>query len=254
MEMKFFRQIIFCLVCAATALGQSTITVSPGGLSLKGTAGGTMTQRFTVANGTSSFYKFDIEVVDVIVQNGERKFIAAGRLPGSIAALAVAPPEPVFLNPGKDASVFVTFVVPRETNIRAVAVFFRGQPAAGEKASNIRLNLGAVIDFSMSDQIQLESKQLTIEPQTVSSNLKITEELANVGNEPVIAKGVAAILDQPGKLVGKTSFTQKRLLPSEHNSLSAEYAGSLRPGRYRIVCSFEYGGRTMTRTAELLVP
>lgn len=254
MEMRILRQIVFLLIVGGVAFGQSTITVSPGGLSMKGTPGGTLTQRFTVNNGTSTFYKFDIEVVDVVVLDGERKFIPAGRLPGSIATLAVVPPEPVFLSPGKDATVPVTFVVPRETNLRAVAVFFHGQPATGEPKSNLRLNIGAVIDFSMTDQVQMESQQLIIEPQSLSSNLRITEILANVGHEPFIARGVAAILDGPGKLVGKASFTQKRLLPSEHNELRAEYAGSLRPGKYRIVCSFDYAGKTVTKTAELLVP
>ncbi len=247
------RLVILWVATAITALGQSTITLSPGGISLRGTAGGTVTQNFTISNGTSVQYRFAVEVMDVLVQDGQRKFVTAGLSTGSAAALAVVPREPVTLGPGAGETVPVTFAIPRDTDIRAVAVFFRGEPVGTSEFSRLRLNLGAVVDFSVSDQVQLEGKPLQVGEQTSTSNVRITEELANVGREPAMARGIAAILDDPGKLVGKAVFEQKRLLPHEHNELHAEYAGTLQPGKYRIVCSFEYGGKTMTRTAQLVV-
>ncbi|HEX6880250.1 MAG TPA: hypothetical protein VF135_07790 [Terriglobales bacterium] len=243
---------VLLLGLATFANAQSTITVSPGGISMRGTAGGTATQNFTVSNGLPSTYRFEVEVMDVVVTNGQRNLVPAGVTAGSAAALAVVPPEPLFLAPGAHGVVPVTFVIPKQTDIRAVAVFFRGRPAAGTK-SNIHLNLGAVVDFSLSDQTQLDGKDLLVALQTPTTNLRISEELANVGREPFIARGVAAILEEPGKLVGKMNFDQKRMLPSERNTLHAEYPGTLRPGKYRIVCSFEYAGKTMTRTTSVSI-
>jgi hypothetical protein len=82
----------------------------------------------------------------------------------------------------------------------------------------------------------------------------VAQELANVGSEPAIVKGVAAILNEKGMLVGRAAFEQKRLLPGERNALHANYAGTLPPGKYRVLCSMEYAGRIATGTAEFVVP
>ena len=118
----------------------------------------------------------------------------------------------------------------------------------------MQLNVGAVVDFSISDEASLEAIEPRVIPQSASTNAVVTEELANVGPEPVIVKGIAAILDAPGKLVGKAIFQQKRLLPGERNSVRAEYAGILAPGKYQVLCSLEYAGRTITRTTDFVIP
>jgi hypothetical protein len=78
--------------------------------------------------------------------------------------------------------------------------------------------------------------------------------MANEGPEPANVRGIAAFLDANGKIVGKAAFDHKRLLPGEHDTLHAEYPGTLSSGRYRVLCSLEYAGRTVTTSAELMVP
>ena len=114
--------------------------------------------------------------------------------------------------------------------------------------------IGAVVDFSISEGVKLEIVTPQVAPQTATTNATVTEELANIGPEPVIVRGVAAILNQPGKLVGRAVFEQRRLLPGERNTLRANYAGTLPPGKYRVLCSLEYAGKAITRTAEFIVP
>jgi hypothetical protein len=239
---------------AATGRAESLLSISPAALSLKGHGGEITTQHFKLSNFTEVPYAFRIDVTDVRVEGGKRIFIPAGQSAGSIAALAVLPISHVELKPGESTLVPVTFSLPAETDLRAVAVFFRGQPTVSVPGPRVRMNLGAVVDFSISDDIELKVAPPQVAPQTPSSSATFTEELANVGLEPVIVKGVAAIVSQPGKLVGKAVFEQKRLLPGERNGIHATYAGTLPAGTYRVLCSMEYAGQITTRTAELVIP
>ena len=68
-----------------------------------------------------------------------------------------------------------------------------------------------------------------------------------------IVKGVAAILDASGKLVGRATFEPTRLLPVERAVVHAEYPGVLAAGPYRALATFEYEGKAFTKSAEFLV-
>lgn len=235
---------------------EGSISLSPAGLSLKGPAGQTTTQQFKITNSASAPYRFKVEITDVVIEHGERRFIPAGRSKGSIAIRAFPPLEEIVLGAGEQRIVPVTFVLPNEEGIRAVAVFFRGRPEQSDASAGprVRLNLGTVVDFSISDEVLLDAAQPDVVAPTATHNLQVVQRLTNVGHEPVIARGMTAILRMDGKLVGKTVFDSKRLLPSEHNFLEAEYNGVLVPGRYRILSSIEYAGKTVNRQTALVVP
>ncbi len=256
MKTILFTTLLAVTCCAGrvAAYAENVITVSPAALSLKGHAGQTSTQNFKLSNLTDSPCAFTIDVTDVLVEDGKRIFIPAGHSAGSIAALSVLPITHVELQPGQATVVPVTFALPAETRIRAVAVFFRGQPTKSAYGPKIHLNLGAVVDFSTSENVKLDIVVPHVAPQTATTNTTFAEDLANVGLEPVIVKGVAAILTQPGKLIGKAVFDQKRLLPGERNTLHASYAGVLPPGKYRLLCSLEYAGKAVTRVTEFVIP
>jgi hypothetical protein len=231
------------------------ISVSPAALSLKGTPGRSHTHVFEIANSADAPYTIDIDVADVLVRQGKRTFVSPDRVPDSLAAMVTIPGNRhIVLQPGERFKVPVTFVAPDETRNRAVVVFFhalREKPVPNQP--KIRLNLGTVVDFTVTNEVNLRIMALGVEPQTMSSNVAITEDLANVGPEPTIAKGVVAILSEAGNLVGKTEFQQKRLLPSEHNQTRAEYPGTLKPGKYRAVCTLAFADSTLTRVVELNV-
>jgi hypothetical protein len=254
MKKTFFAALLAFFCSGTFAHAENVISISPAALSLKGHAGQTTTQNFKLSNLTDSPYVFKIEVDDVLVENGKRNFLPAGQNAGSIAALAVLPITHVELQPGQMTIIPVTFALPAETRIRAVAVFFRGQAAHAKYGPKVRMNLGAVVDFSASDHVALQIAAPRLAPQTASTNISAMEELANVGEEPVIVKGAAAILNGPGKLIGRAEFEQKRLLPGERNAIHATYPSALPPGKYRILCSLEYAGRVVTRTAEFVIP
>ena len=70
-------------------------------------------------------------------------------------------------------------------------------------------SLGALFTFTVSDNARIEASPVAVSAQSTSANLGISQVLTNTGSEPVIAGGVAAVLDETGTLVGKTSFEDK---------------------------------------------
>lgn len=253
--MKLIISAILISMCAAVPLAYcGQITVSPAALSLKGPAGNATTQTFRVLNLTDSVYEFSVDVSDVRVENGNRVFIPAEEDAMSLASMSTVSVKHFELKAGEQQTVPVTFVLPSRTALRAVAVFFRGLPVQPNPGPKIRLNLGVVVDFSTTDDVDLQVSTPKVSQQTAIANTVITEELANSGPEPAIIRGVAVILDASGQMIGKAAFDQKRLLPGERNVLRAEYARALSSGQYRVLCSLEYAGRTVTKTTELSIP
>jgi hypothetical protein len=230
------------------------ITVSPATISLKGSPGQATTQTFRVLNDANSVYEFVVDISDVQVKDGKRTFIPAEQSSESLASNSSTTVTSFELKPGEQQLIPVTFVLPHRTINRAVAVFFRGLPVKPTDGPRIRLNLGVVVDFSISNEVDLRVAPPQISPPSATANALITEPLANAGPEPANVRGVAVILDESGNVLGKAAFDRRRLLPGESDVLHAEYAGMLPPGRYRILCSLEYAGRTVTKTGELVLP
>lgn len=253
MKLSILAFVVPALLLGPYAHG-GQITVSPAAISLKGTANQATTQTFRVRNFTDSVLRFGVEISDVQVKDGKRIFIPADQAMESLASMSTAGLTTFELQPGEQQLVPVTFVLPRLMTTRAIAVFFRAQPTTAVEGPRIQLNLGVVVDFSISDEVDLRLAAPEVTPPTNSANVLITEEMANEGPEPANVRGIAAFLDAGGKIVGKAAFDHKRLLPGEHNALHAEYPGTLSSGHYRILCSLEYAGRTVTKSTELVVP
>ena len=117
-------------------------------------------------------------------------------------------------------------------------------------------SLGALMTFTLSTDTLIEGAPPEVSEQTSTSNLTLTEWVKNVGAEPVVASGAAALLNASGTLVGKIPIEPQRLMPGERLAFKAEYPEVLPPGRYRAVFSLEYDdlvGKVLTRAAEFAV-
>jgi len=60
---------------------------------LRAQPGQSTTQAMTIFNLTPTDFEFDLEAMDVAVREGQRVFVRAGELPGSIARTAVFSPN-----------------------------------------------------------------------------------------------------------------------------------------------------------------
>lgn len=237
---------------------RSGISLSPSVVMLTGQPGQAYRQTLRLTNHTSSELVFTLEAQDVVADQGRRAFIAAGERPGSVAATAVFSPKRVVVAPGAVATADVTLTMPRGSSIRGVAAIFRGQTVVGNRGGvAMTASLGSLITFTFSGETRIEAGAPEVTQQTETRNLALTQWVTNVGSEPVVASGAAALLDEAGALIGKIPVEAQRLMPGERLAFEAEYPELLAPGRYRAILSLEYDDharKVLTRAAEFRVP
>jgi hypothetical protein len=238
---------------AAAPLSAQTLSLSPAVVQLKGTLGQSSTQILTLSNGLRTPLAFDLVAQDVVVKDGVRTFLEAGAQADSMAATAVFLPPTIVVPAGGSGSVSVTVTARPPAAHRAVVALFRGRTRVTTGQSGTIASLGALLTFTLSDDIQIAAADAVVQPQTAATLLAFSHTLTNTGAEPAIVQGVAAILDGAGRLVGRAPFEASRLLPKERGVLRAEYPGELAAGRYRVLSTFEYEGKVLTKTAELVV-
>lgn len=233
---------------------QPMVSLSPAVVMARGSFGQTMTQTVTLTNDTAREFGFEMVAQDVIVKNGKREFVTAGNLPNSIAQTAVFSQKTGDIKPYTSASVDVRLTIPAETPIRAVVVIFRGKDivATGKNAVGMTASLGALITFNLSENVKLEGAPVTAKAAE-SEGIDIEQTLTNVGSEPAMVEGVAAILTSDGKLSAKVPFDPQRLLPGERLRFAAEYPSRLPAGTYRVLCSYEFEGKQLTSSGSLQI-
>lgn len=247
--------VLMAVLLAALALRPAhagSITLSPAVVPLAGQPGQSTAQTLSLHNDTDLELAFDLAAVDVVVVDGHRVWQPAGATPGGVAASAVFRPAQLTVPAHGTASAEVRVTLPPGTRTRAMVALLRGSSRVAVGGGAATLSLGTLLTFRLSDALDLAA-EVAVEPQSETANTVVDARFANDGSEPVLAHGAAVILDDAGRVVGRLAFDDRRLLPGERGAVSAEYAGQLAPGRYRAVSTFEYEGRTTTRTAEFEV-
>ncbi|HEX7830006.1 MAG TPA: hypothetical protein VF787_10125 [Thermoanaerobaculia bacterium] len=242
------------LAFGASAAEDGTLSLSPAVVMLAGNYGQSTTQTLTLLNGTSRPFSFDLVAQDVVVRDGKRTFVDAGELAGSIAATAVFSQRRVEVPPGESTTVTMTVTLPPATSHRAVVALFRGTNKVMSGNVPMFASLGALLTFTLSPNVNATATPLSVRPQSAAANLGVTQSLTNAGAEPFVAKGVMAVVDRKGTLVGKSELRPHRFLPGESAELGGEYAGELAPGAYTVFVTYDYAGRTLTNSAAVEIP
>ena len=246
--------VLLILVCATSAYANNgTLSVSPAVIMLRGEAGQSTTQRMLLTNGTSRPFSFELIAEDVVVRDGKRYLAPAGETAGSIAATAVFSQRSVTVPAGGSVQVDVTFTIPPRTAIRAVTALFHGKDTIVRGKVPMTVSLGTLMTFALSDAIGVDAGAPVVTPQSATSNAAFSEPFVNSGTEPFVAKGIVAILDANGTLVGKAPLESRRVLPGEQVSLHGEFAGELARGKYRVLLTCDAGGKVITRSTETVV-
>ena len=258
--------VILVLVSLTTALAQTStatppadkpsISLSPAVIMAKGGFGQSLAQTLTLTNSTGADLGFDLVAQDIMVKDGRRVFVPAGETSNGIAATAVFSPKSILIKAHTSGSVEVRLTLPQETSVRAVSAIFMGTDKFQTSTAGVAMtaSLAALITFNLTEGIKLQPEPAKTAPATASENMKIAQWLANTGTEPALPEGTAAIVNAKGALVGKATFAPERLLPGERKEFTAEYPEQLPPGDYRVLCSFQFEGKTLTTQAEFKVP
>lgn len=253
MRKHIFLLLLLLPSFAASAGEDGTLSLNPAVVMLRGDHGQSTTQTLRLVNGTSRAFSFDLVAEDAIVRDGRRQYVEAGVTPGSIAATAVFSQNHVEVPPGEAVSVDITVTLPPDTKQRAVRALFRGTNRIMSGNVPMLASLGALLTFSVTGDVAMSAEPLELREQTASANLGATHSCTNSGREPLVAKGVLAIVDARGALVGRSTLQPHRLLPGESANLGGEYAGELDPGKYRVLVTYDFEGQTLTRSAEVEV-
>jgi hypothetical protein len=241
-------------VAHANALDRNgALSVTPAVIMLRGEPGQSTTQRMLLTNGTSRPFSFELIAEDVVVRNGKRVLVPAGETQGSIAATAVFSQRFVTVPAGQTAAVDVTVTIPPQTTVRAITALFHGKDRIMRGNVPMTASLGTLMTFALSDSMAMDAGTPSVVPQSATSNASFTQPFVNNGTEPFVAKGIAAILDGSGTLVGKAPLESRRVLPGEQVSLHGEFVGELARGKYRVLLTCDAGGKVITRSAEMVV-
>ena len=227
-----------------------SLTISPGVIMVQAQPGQSTTQDVTISNLTPAEFRFDLEAMDVAVRDGHRVFVPAGETPGSIARTAIFSPSSFTVQPGGSVTVHVTVTVPENPAGRAIVAIFRSNTKVqGRDGFAMTASLGALMTFTLSKELQIESSPLHFDGLSEGDDLMISEWVTNTGSEPVVSKGVVAILNSTGKLVGKVPVEALRLLPGERLQFKAGYPSTLKSGKYRALMTLEHDGTVLTTSS-----
>ena len=239
---------------SAVQPARSSVSLAPAIVMVRCKFSQSYTQILTLVNQTRQELAFEMVAEDVVVRDGKRAFVPPGETPGSLAATAVFSQKQGVVEPGQSVSVGVTFTVPPETPLRAAVALFRGEnKVASGNSVTMTASLGTLFTFTVSENFQMEGSPVAVNPQSATTNLVISQVLTNTGTEPVVAGGVAAVLNETGTLVGKASFEEQRLLPGERLPFRAEYPAELKSGHYRVFASFQYEEKVITKSRDFTV-
>ena len=239
-----------CFAAPAFA-GDGAVSLSPAVVMLRGQAGESATQTLVMRNGTSRPMSFELAAQDVVIQGGRRLMVPAGSIAGSIAATAVFSAPRITVPAGESTAVRMTVTVPSNASQRAVVALFRGTDKIMRGNATSTASLGALMTFALTDNVAMTTQPLVVRTQSATSNLAVKQACVNSGSEPLVARGMLAVIGADGRLAGKAPLAPKRLLPGERAELGAEYAGEIPPGHYRLLVTYQYEGRSLTQGAEV---
>jgi len=253
--MKPFALISLMLLAAATAPAaeDGALSVAPAVVMLHGNFGQSTKQTLTLTNTTSREFAFEMEAEDVVVRNGKRLFVPAGGIAGSIAATAVFTRRQVVVKAHTAESVDVTVTLPTGAKHRGVVAIFHGRTRFLNGRVPMIASLGTLLTFSVTDDVAADAGSLDVVAQSATHNLGVAQNVVNSGAEPLMVRGVAAILDSRGALVGRMDLQPRRIFPTERAKLEGEYPGELSPGHYRLVVTCDLGAKSVTRSTEVEV-
>jgi hypothetical protein len=228
-----------------------TLSVSPAVVMLQGTLGQSTTQTLTIVNSSDQPFAFDMIAQDAVVRDGKRVYVGAGELAGSIAATAVFSRKSVTVAPGERANVTVTVTIPPNPSSRAIIALFHGTTRMKSAGMNATASLGTLLTFALSGNVAATATPLSVRPPTPTTNLSISQQLVNSGTEPVLARGVLAIVNPAGALVAKQALPARRVLPGENFDMKADYGGELAAGHYRAFVTYDLqNSKPITSSAE----
>ena len=208
----------------------------------------TYTQNFTVVNNTNNRLRFHCSVSDYWYDEHNGRVLGRpGTLPRSASLWVQFAPNEVVVEPRSSATIRAIISVPKDAAGGYYTIpFFEGEPAekpTGEKAAaSFAVRLGGLLMLATegASEYNVEVKGSKVLPPTGSSELELQLDIHNEGTAHIRVRGMFAILDSTGKLVGRGRNEEKTFLPGQHDIYKAPWGDDLPPGHYIALVTLTY--------------
>jgi hypothetical protein len=260
-SIKFF----FFSLCACAALlmfgmgearaqqqTQQSLGLTPAFVDANIKRGATYVQNFTIANQTTTRLRFRCSTADYWYDEQNGKLIGRpGTLPRSASTWMQFTPAEVIIEPNSSAIVKAVISVPQDTAGGYYTIpLFEGEPVVPDTnqaesqhtSASFAVRLGGLLMLAVegTSEYNVEVMSGKVTPPTASSELEMDLDIRNRSNAHARLRGIFAILDASGKMVGRGRIEEKRYLPGQRDSLKAPWSGELAPGSYVAVITFTY--------------
>lgn len=255
--------LVLCLcVCAALTFGSAqafaqqpqqkqSLGLTPAFVDANVKHGATYAQNFTIANQTTTRLRFRSSVSDYWYdeQNG-RLLGRPGTLPRSASTWVQFTPAEIVIEPNSSAIVKAVISVPQGAAGGYYTVpLFEGEPVdvstdetKQSTSATFAVRLGGLLMLAVEEtsEYNVEVMSGKVSPPTASSELEMELDIRNRSNAHARLRGMFAILNANGKMVGRGRIEEKRYLPGQRDNLKAPWSGELPPGSYVAVITFTY--------------
>lgn len=231
---------------------QQSLGLAPAFVDANVKRGATYVQNFTIANQTTTRLRFRCSTADYWYDEQNGKLLGRpGTLPRSASTWMQFTPAEVIIEPNSSAIVKAVISIPQDAAGGYYTVpLFEGEPVdpatkVGETqhtSASFAVRLGGLLMLAVeaTSEYNVEVMSGKVTPPTASSELEMELDIRNRSNAHARLRGIFAILDASGKMVGRGRIEEKRYLPGQRESLKAPWSGELAPGSYVAVITFTY--------------
>lgn len=271
--------VLVLLICSGSMIAQTvpaaaapasgvakpaSVAITPASIDTKVKPGASYTQNFSVVNGTNERLKVRLSAEDVWIDEQNKRLDGrAGTLPRSASLWMQFTPAEFILEPFSTGTLKAMITVPRDAagSFYTVPVFevapaakpvFQNASAGTTTArASIGLKFRAIVMLTTEtgSEYNVEIMGGKITPPTATSELDLTLDMRNRGNAHAKVNGAFAILDAGGKLAGRGTVDEKKLLPTQRKALTAKWSGELKPGSYTAVITLSHDRVGAARTS-----
>ncbi|OLE55444.1 MAG: hypothetical protein AUG51_03010 [Acidobacteria bacterium 13_1_20CM_3_53_8] len=259
MMMRRILFILFVFVCFSLIEGSlafvnaQSLGLTPAMIDAKVKRGSTYTQAFTLSNGSNARLRVHCSVSDYWYgEHNERLMGRPGTLPRSASLWVQFTPSEIVVEPHASATIKAIITVP----LTAAGGYYTAplfetdavdSPALaaqlpGTTRATIRVRFQGLILLTTEDatEYNVEIMGGRVAPPTDSSPLEMQLDVRNRGTAHARVRGLFALFDEAGRLMGRGRIDEKRYMPGQRDLFRGTWAGTLPPGHYTAVVTLSY--------------
>jgi hypothetical protein len=259
MQQRFLTKLVCLLhlLLCGSALAhaqQNSVGVSPASVESRVKRGSTYQQTYTLFNNTGERLRIRCSLLDYWYDEHNKRVTGRpGTLPRSASPWVQFSPAEVLLEAHSSANVKATVTVPLAAagGYYTMPVFeampVKNDPAPSQHAANtanasIGIRFRGLLMLLTEDAIEynVEVRGGEVSPPTPSTPLELSLDVFNRSTAHARVRGILALLDSSGKLVGRAKIEEKRYMPGQRDAYKAVWAGELPPGRYTALITLTY--------------